>query len=431
LKEKLTKIKQHPKYDTILNWGKLISITGGAQVIVQAVSFFSGILIIRLLPLHEYALYTLANTMLGTMTVLADGGISTGVISQGAKVWDDKKKLGVVLATGLDLRRKFAIGSLLIASPVLIYLLLHNDASWLVTLLIVTSLIPAFFAALSDTLLEIVPKLHQDILPLQKNQIEVGVARLLLTAITIFIFPWTFIAILASGLPRLYGNIKLKKIAFSRIDSTQKPNALVRNEILSVVKRMMPEAIFFCLSGQITIWIVSLLGTVSSLASIGAIGRFGVVLNFFVVIFSTLIVPRFAKLTINKSSLNNTILIILAGCIALMVFVIAMTSIFSNELLWILGKKYKNLNHELVLSIICSGISFVQVCFFGLNNSRGWVINPILYISVTILSIISSVMVFDVSTLVGILYFNIAVTSVQAILLVFYSFYRVNFNDYM
>jgi hypothetical protein len=44
-----------------------------------------GILIIRLLPV-EYAFYTLANTMHRTMTVLADGGITTGVMSQVGKV---------------------------------------------------------------------------------------------------------------------------------------------------------------------------------------------------------------------------------------------------------------------------------------------------------------------------------------------------------
>ncbi len=98
MKDILIKFKQHPKYDTIVSWGKLISITGSAQIIVQAVGFASGILIIRLLPVQEYAFYTLANTMLGAMTVLSDGGISTGVMAQGGKVWEDKLKLGKVLA---------------------------------------------------------------------------------------------------------------------------------------------------------------------------------------------------------------------------------------------------------------------------------------------------------------------------------------------
>ena len=129
MQHKLSQLKQHPSYDKAMHWGKLISITGGAQMIVQAVGFICGILIIRLLPVQEYALYTLVNTMLGTISVLADGGISSGVMAQGAKVWQDKEKLGEVLATGLDLRRKFAIGSLLISVPILFYLLIHKNTA--------------------------------------------------------------------------------------------------------------------------------------------------------------------------------------------------------------------------------------------------------------------------------------------------------------
>ncbi len=67
-------------------WGKLISVTGSAQVLIQALGFISGIIIIRLLPTEEYAFYTLANTMLGTMNILSDAGVSTGVMAQGGKV---------------------------------------------------------------------------------------------------------------------------------------------------------------------------------------------------------------------------------------------------------------------------------------------------------------------------------------------------------
>jgi O-antigen/teichoic acid export membrane protein len=161
-------IVNHPYYNKAKYWGKLISITGSAQIVVQAVGFLSGILVIRLLAVEEYALYTLANTMLGTMTILSDGGISTGVMAEGGKVWQDRKKSGVVLTTGLDLRRKFAIVSLIISIPVLGYLLLHNGANWITTVLITASLIPAFYAALSDGLLQIPVKLHQAIPPLQK-----------------------------------------------------------------------------------------------------------------------------------------------------------------------------------------------------------------------------------------------------------------------
>ena len=143
------RIYAHPNYTKLVEWGGLILITGSAQILVQAIALISGILVIRQLPANEYALYTLANTMLGTMTILADSGISSGVLAQGSRVWKDQKKLGVVLVTGLELRKKFAIASLVIAIPLLLFLLLHHNASWLMAVLIVVSLIPAFFLALS------------------------------------------------------------------------------------------------------------------------------------------------------------------------------------------------------------------------------------------------------------------------------------------
>ena len=173
-------------YSKALEWGKLLSITGAAQILIQITGFISGILIIRLLPTQEYALYTLANTMLGTMTILADGGITSGVMAQGGKVWQDRYKLGSVLVTGMELRKKFAIGSLFIVTPVLVLLLRYHQASWITSILILLALIPAFITALSGTILQVPLKLHQDIIALQSNYVRVNISRLLLLSCTIF-----------------------------------------------------------------------------------------------------------------------------------------------------------------------------------------------------------------------------------------------------
>src|SRR5690606_5662880 len=247
-----------------------------------------------------YAYYTIANTMLGTMTVLSDGGISSGVMAQGGKVWQDKKKLGAVLNTGLYLRKRFAWGALVVSLPISCYLLWKQGADWITCVLITASLIPAFFAALSDNILQIVPKLHQSITPLQKNQVSVGIGRLLLSGLTLFAFPWAFVAILASGIPRIWGNRKLKKIAEPYIDHTQKVNKEVQGEIIRMVKRIMPGAIYFALSGQITIWLLSIFGTTSSVAQIGALGRLGTILSVLNIIASTVFVPKFSKITSPK-----------------------------------------------------------------------------------------------------------------------------------
>lgn len=424
--DKVVQLKQHPKYKKALHWGKLLTITGGVQIIVQVTGFVCGILIIRLLPVQEYAFYTLANTMLGTMTVLADGGISAGVMAQGGKVWQDKKKLGAVLATGLNLRKKFAVFSLLISLPILFYLLMHNHASWITATLIVLCLIPAFFAALSDSVLEIVPKLHQSILPLQKNQLTVGVGRLFLSGLTLFLFPWAFLAILSSGIPRMYGNFKLRKITYLFADENQVPDQAVQCEILNLVKRMLPEIVYYCLSAQITIWLISIFGTTKSLASLGALSRFGMITALIATVFSTLVVPRFVKLPNDKSLLYKNAAIIFFSGLLVSIVVVTVSWLFSNQFLWILGNHYNGMNKEFLLIISASCITFIQGTFFAININRGWAIHPVLYISISIITTIIAAFFVDISTLQGVILFNIIISITQMVMFISYTLFRIS-----
>ncbi|MCG9793511.1 lipopolysaccharide biosynthesis protein [Flavobacterium algicola] len=412
MKGKIRNIKQHPKYDTLVQWGKLLSITGGAQIIVQIVGFISGILIIRLLPVQEYALYTLSNTMLGTIALLGDSGISSGVMAEGGKVWQDKYKLGIVLKTGLKLRRKFAIGSFVIALPILSYLLLHQGATLLMTLLIILSLIPAFYAAISDSLLEIVPKLHQNIIPLQQNQITVGVLRLLMTAASVFIFPLTYIAILAGGIPRLFGNIKLSKIADEFVDKEANIDKEVEQKMLKIVKRIFPNAVYAAFSGQIIIWILSITGSSIGLAQIGALGRLTILLNVFGAILGQLMIPRFSRFEENKSLLLKRYIQINAGIILVSIFFVITSWLLRSQILWVLGSNYTDLELELLLSIVGGVLALLGGISFLLAAGRGWVISPIIAIGSNLLAIFAGIFVFDISSVIGLLWFNIFISSV-------------------
>jgi O-antigen/teichoic acid export membrane protein len=417
MKVPLPRTNNNLKYQKIYNWGKLITITGGAQVIVQGTGLVCGIIVIRLLSTQEYAWYTLANTMLGTMTMLADGGISIGVMAEGAKVWQNKEHLGSVLATGMSLKKRFALTTILVAAPLLIYMLLSHGANWITTILICASLVPAFFAALSDSLLEVIPKLHQSIHSLQKNQIVVSITRLLLSSLILFVFPFTFLAILANGIPRAYGNIRLRKISNSFINPSPKVDAEIRKNILKIVKRIMPEAIYFSMSGNITIWLIAWMGNTTSIAEMGALGRLAMFLNVFTVIFSTVIIPRFARLGKNKNILLKRFFQTIAIVVIICIFIIAITKIFPTQILWILGKNYEGLQPSLLLlSIYAACLNLLIGIIFNLYSSRGWIINPIISIAVSISSILAGILLFNISTLYGVLLMNVFIAIVQLIL---------------
>lgn len=286
-------------------------------------------------------------------------------------------------------------------------------------------MIPAFYAALTDSLLEIAPKLHQAILPIQRNQVNVGIGRLLLTTLTLFVFPWAAVAIIASGIPRLYGNIKLREITEGFVDKHQKPDKVVKSNIFKILKRQYPESVYYCLSGQINIWLISIFGTSTSLANLGAIGRFGIVISFFSIIFSTLVYPSIAKTQEIKVILLKKAILILIGGIILSIIILIFTASFSTQILWILGNNYSKLKIELFLSVLVSCIQLIQGFFFSMNLSRGWVINPVFYILTSIIITIIAVESINLSTISGVLYFSLAISSCQLILLVGYWFKKV------
>ncbi|MCM4160816.1 polysaccharide biosynthesis protein [Antarcticibacterium flavum] len=429
IKNHLEKLPYWAKLNWLWHWGKLISITGAGQTIVQIVGFVSGILIIRLLPVEEYAFYTLGNTILGTMVILADGGIATGVTSIYGRVWETKNEAGRVVISGLELRKKFALLSLLVGIPILFYLLIHHNASWHLAMLMILSLIPAFFSSLSSTIYQIPLLFHQEVIPLQKNQLKVNVGRLILLFATVLIFPWAFVAILAGGIPQIWGNLNLKKISINYLDWGAQADPEIKKKILVFVKRILPGSIYYCFSGQITLWLISIFGSTENIAQLGALGRLAMILTIIAAVFNTLAIPGFVKLKNERWNLfvkySLILMTLMLACVGILLFF----TLFQSQALWILGDGYSGLEYELVLFIASSCIELLVGISFALNSNRGWLINPYLNIVVGLLSIVVGVLIFDISSLRGILYFKLFTAVIAFLYFVGYGFSKISRID--
>ncbi len=389
-----------------LEWSKLIGITGGAQVIVQALGFLSGILIVRKLPTNEYAYYTIATAMLSTMTALADGGIGSGVISQGGKVWQDPVQLGKVMATGLALRKRFALLSAL-AAPVLIYLMRKHDASWLVSIAVLACLVPTFLASLSDSLLEVAPKLRQRVVPLQQNLIAAAASRAVLTVLMAFTVPLCATAVLATGISRTWANIRLRRIASEFADWHQQPDPEIRKNILDVVWRILPSSIYYCISGQVTIWVISIFGSTAAVGQLGGLTGLSQAMTLFSVLFTTLIVPRFARLPDVKALLVKRFVVVQIGLVILSFLIIFAASLFSREILWLLGRQFRGLSKELTIAFASSCAYLLSGSTSQLLSARGIVVPPLVFIPFAIAAQIGLAFVLPLHEVTGALLYGL------------------------
>src|ERR1700692_3492220 len=114
------------------------------QAGVQIIAFSSGILLVRWLPQREYAFFTIANAMQATLMLLADIGISVGLMSIGGRLLQSRHCFGELINTGLSRRRKLAAGAVIIVSPLLYVMLTKNGASSIYTLLLIVVVLAGF-----------------------------------------------------------------------------------------------------------------------------------------------------------------------------------------------------------------------------------------------------------------------------------------------
>jgi len=390
---------------------------GSGQMVIQGAAFLTGILIVRSLTPTEYAFYTLAYTMLGTMTVLADCGVASAVLSEGGKVWTDREKLGTVVVTGLKFRGRLAVASLAIAVPLLTYFLYSHQAPASKTVALVALICGMYATSFFWGIYEIPLRLHQRISELLKINISQALMRFSLIGVAIYFFPYAPVAIALTLLAQALALPQLVRYSRKMADFKQQESEAVRFKIWKTVKRMFPDAVYYCFSGQLTIWLASIFGTTNALANIGALGRMGQILTILSAFVGTVITPRFSRLPVEKSGLllKRFLQVLLLATVVSALLVVAVAIVPSASKI-VLGPQYSNLGKETILIMINAAITGLSGIIFALAASRGFVVPPQIAIPLSILFQVIAIVVFDLKTVSGIICVGI-LTSLVTLLL--------------
>src|ERR1700732_528158 len=181
----------------VQKWFPILLKFTSIQVIVQTLGFAAGILIVRGLPKREYAFYTIGNTMLSTILVLADSGISSALSAIGGRVWQDSQRLGSLLNTALQLRRQLGAFTVVAVVPVLIWLLAQNGAGRLTIIGLVVAVLAGSGLELITRIYAVALRLRSEIRQIQKQAMVSALVKLAIVGIALFIFMNAAIAILS------------------------------------------------------------------------------------------------------------------------------------------------------------------------------------------------------------------------------------------
>ena len=399
---------------------------GAAQGVVQLLGFVSGVLIVRLLPPEQYAYYTLAIAGAATLQNIADGGVINGVLAQGGQVWRERARLGSVLGSALRLRHRLTAVVLIPALPVLWLLLRHQGAAPLQAAVVSLSMLPMFVLGMSTSFWETVPKLHQELRPLQLNQLIANFARAMIVVCFATTWPVAAVAVLAPALPQWWVNRRMRRLAAGYADRTAADDPELTRSLLAHVRRSLPIATYYALSSQITIWLIALFGHTTGVASVGALGRIAMIQTVLLTTFSLLAVPRFARIQGEHRQLlwsrywQAQVLLLAACAIPLGAVAIAPTPV-----LHLLGPNYAGLVHELRLVLCCGTVSTLAGAAFGLSAARGVVAPPWAVIPAGILVQALLICLLPIDTIAGVLWLGLLNATFEWLLYVGYFRLRV------
>lgn len=385
---------------------KILSKFVSVQLLVQFLGIASGLLLVRTLDKQQYAYFTIANTMQAAMNLLADSGIKNGLSSIGGKVWQDPYRFGQLINTGMYLRRYLAMIAIVVVSPILVWLLISNGASIIYAVFILLLVLVGLNFQLTTVVLGIVPQLHSQIDRIQKLDLIAAISRLALLCVAYFIGLNAALAILTASIAIGLQNFFLQRWVSSCIDRKAAVNIEDKLSILNIIKWQSPNKIFFCLQGQITIWLISIFGNTQSIAEIGALGRISVIFSIINSVLISIVIPAFARCQSFKDLGRRYWQII--GCYCFFsLFLIAVALCFTKQFLWVLGEQYAHLQDELVLILLSTVFSFLARTTHLLNGSKAWIKHKWISIPITIITQALLLLILDVSQVKGVILFGL------------------------
>ena len=305
------------------------------------------------------------------------------------------------------MRKKLGAVAILVVTPVLYFLLVRNGAPFFYTTVLIVVVLAGFLIQLSLSVLAVVPRLRSDIARIQSIDLTGALARLLVLLALMYFFLNAGVAIMVATAALLLQCAMLRKYVAGVIDLSAPENAEDRAAMFGFVRKLAANAVFFCLQGQITVFLISFFAhSASAIAEVGALGRLAMIFAVLSNLLTNVFVPAFARCQSTRK-LRWLYTAIIGGVGAFGLVVLCGAAIFPEQFLFLLGNKYFHLHRELLLIVGGAVLSSLAGTFWALNASRAWVAGSWLYIPLTLATQIALVPYTDFSTVKGVLTFNL------------------------
>ena len=342
------------------------------QAAAQLVSVLAGLVVVRTLPIPDFAVYTLVTALQATFAVISDSGISSMLISRAGRLHTDRARLGELVASARQLRRSLEVLVLILGAPILwVWLRDKHISTWEFIALAITVAV-TLHLQISASIFGTVPLVLLEVEKVQMAQLAGGLARLTAVAGALAVFPRALPALCASTAGTAVQAWFTRRYASEHIDLMASAHPEDLKSLKTMVRAQLLNGLYYAFSSQLTVWLIGFAGTTRAVAEVGALGRLGSIIALGQSALGMLVVPRLARVQSVKV-FRQRYLATLSFTICVAAALVASAFLAPAAFLWVLGPAYAGLRAELPLAILSGALYLISTTIFLLNNSKAWI----------------------------------------------------------
>jgi len=355
----------------VRQWAGIFSAYFSTQTVTQLLGIATGLLFIRFLPVGQFALYTLAFSVITFFNFLSDLGSTTSLLHFFHRAARGGEDFRPYAAAVLSLRRgAFALGALAVAAAFPAVALAKGFTGWDVAPATAGILLCVWFQILvSLRVLDL--RLHGLYGLSYRAEMAGASLRLALGAALVLaglLHAWMGVFATAAGTALAAFLARPLEAPLPLSGSGLAP---YRRKVLRYLLPTLPSALYFSVQGPLLIWLSATFGSTRNIAEVGALGRLGLLVGIFSGLINTVFLPRLSHVTDERLYRRRFLQFgaLLAGVAATLT---AAAALLPGPLLFVLGRHYSGLRSELVLVVAGAGVSLLDAYLVSVNLARSW-----------------------------------------------------------
>ena len=359
-------------------WTRLLFDYALWNSLIQAAGIVAGLLFVNLMPLREYAFYTLASSGATFLTILCDLGVTNSLFYFRRKAEVSAVSFEAYVQGGERLRRLIlGLGTPVFLSVFLFFALRNGfgaTESVTAALLVVGGTWYQISAAIRTLSMKIEGRYRESyVVEAVAAGTRLAIACLLAVASAMYGLLGVAGNALAFRLAALAGRHGRRRAVFGapQMRSVAERRS-IRRELIGYIIPTLPNAIYFAFQGVIVTGLSAVFGNTQNIAEVGALGRLGVIVGLLGGLVPALIIPRLTRVGDERlykvRYVQYGAVLIVAGLV-----ILATATAWPWLFLMLLGRQYAALSSEVAIVIAGAVVSLIGSYCGGVNQARGWV----------------------------------------------------------